>query len=121
MRLIKPRNNNGGIILQFTYSGERHSITPVPGGRFDNKEDLGNAQAIADLIMADIRVGQFDLSLARYGGLKQSQAGLDDAQERLKEIRQKQGTADFNDLWEKYKDFKAPMLAPTTLWLAKKG
>ena len=115
MRLIKPRNNNGGIILQFTYSGHRYSITPVPGGRFDNKEDLGNAQAIADLIMADIRVGQFDTTLARYGGLKQIQSGLDDAQERLKELRQKQGAADLKELWEKYREFKRPMLAPTTL------
>lgn len=116
MRAINPLKNNDGILLRFSYKGKRYSITPISGAKFDNPVDYAKVQDIAHQIMADIRVGQFDETLSRYGGnLKQIQANLDATQERLKELRQKQSKADMRDLWVKYRNFKAKSLARSTI------
>lgn len=113
---ITPRNNNGAIILQFSFKGKRYSLTPVPGGRFDNGLDLRRAQTVANLISADIAMGQFDPTLEKYGGgLTKAQAEIDNAQEKLKEIRASRSGADLKDLWKQYREFKRPQLAPSTL------
>jgi integrase len=113
---IIPQNDKGTIRLRWSFKGKRYSLVPVTGGRWDNALDRKRAEAIANLISADIAMGQFDPTLAKYGGgLKEAQRGLDDAQERLKELRQQRAGTDLRELWEKYKAFKAPQLAPTTL------
>ncbi|MCT0252334.1 MULTISPECIES: hypothetical protein [unclassified Synechocystis] len=115
-RQINPRDNNGGILLRWSFKGKSYSLTPVPGGRFDSAIDIKRAQSVANLISADIAMGQFDQTLAKYGGsLHKTQLAIDDAQERLKQLRQQRSEADLRELWEKYKAFKAPQLAPTTL------
>lgn len=116
MREINPLKNNDGILLRFSYKGKRYTITPVSGGKFDNPDDYSKSQDIANQIMADIRVGQFDETLSRYGGnLKQIQANLDATQEHLKELRQKQSKADIKELWAKYRNFKVKSLANSTI------
>jgi integrase len=113
---ISPQQNNGGIRLRWSFKGKRYSLVPVPGGRFDNSLDMKRAQTVANLISADIAMGQFDQTLAKYGGsLHKTQLAIDDAQERLKQLRQQRSEADLKELWEKYRAFKAPQLAPTTL------
>jgi integrase len=115
-RKISPQNDHGKIRLRWSHKGKRYSLAPVPGGEFGNAQDMRRAETVAALISADIAMGSFDLTLARYGGgLREAQRGIDDAQERLKELRQQRGQADLREIWEKYRDFKAPQLAPTTL------
>ncbi len=113
---ITPQNNNGAILLRWSFQKKRYALTPVPGGRFDNAIDRKRAEAVANLISADIAMGQFDPTLEKYGGsLHKTQLAIDDAQARLAELRQQRSEADLKELWEKYKVFKAPQLAPTTL------
>lgn len=113
---ITPQNNNGAILLRWSFQKKRYALTPVPGGRWENAIDRKRAEAVANLISADIAMGQFDPTLAKYGGsLHKTQLAIDDAQERLKQLRQQRSEADLRELWEKYKAFKAPQLAPTTL------
>lgn len=113
---INPQNDHGGIRLRWSVKGKRYSLVPVPGGIFGAPGDMKRAVTVANLISADVAMGQFDPTLVKYGGgLRETQRGLDEAQERLKEIRQKRAGADLKEIWEKYRDFKAPQLAPTTL------
>jgi integrase len=113
---ITPHNDHGLIRLRFSVKGKRYSLAPVPGGVFGHPPDMKRAMVVANLISADIAMGQFDSTLVRYGGgLRETQRGIDEAQERLKELRQKRTRADLRELWEKYRQFKAPQLAPTTL------
>ncbi|BFM38926.1 site-specific integrase [Synechocystis sp. LKSZ1] len=118
MREITPINNNGLLRLRFSVKGQRYSFNPVPGGRYDDPDDFKAAQAVALTIMGDVRTGNFDPTLAKYGGnLKVIQSGLDASQERLKELRAKQSQQDIRELWDKYREFKRPQLAPTTLMI----
>lgn len=66
MREIKPSNNNGAILIRFSVAGHRYHLSPIPGGRFDNKQDLKVAQAIATRISLDVLSGNFDGNLDRY-------------------------------------------------------
>jgi integrase len=115
MREIKPIDNNGGILFRFSVQGKRLAFTPIPGGKFDNSDDLKAAQAIAAQIEGDLRTGNFDPTLAKYGPTASIQKGIDAANQALKELREKQAGHDLKDLWERYKAFKIPMIAPTTL------
>lgn len=115
-RKISPQNDHGTIRLRWSVKGKRYSLVPVPGGIWGDAQDMKRATTVANLISADIAMGQFDPTLARYGGgLRETQRGIDEAQERLKELRQQRSGADLRELWEKFKEFKAPQLAPTTL------
>jgi hypothetical protein len=65
MRRIKPRNNNGRIILQFTnpITKKRESITC---GDWNNKTDRRHAENLAETIYTDYLKSQFDSTLDSY-------------------------------------------------------
>ena len=65
---ISPHNDHGGIRLRFSVKGKRYSLVPVAGGQWENVNDRKRAEAIANLISADIAMGNFDQTLAKYGG-----------------------------------------------------
>lgn len=114
MRAINPINNNGSIRLRFSVKGKRFNFSPIPGGKFDNADDFKAAQAIAAQIEGDIRTGNFDATLQKYGPTKSIQEGIDKANQALKELRQKQTAPDLKDLWARYENFKKPQVAHST-------
>ena len=115
-RGIVPQNNNGGIRLRFSVGGKRYSLDPIAGGKFENQIDLDRAVAIANLISSDIALGQFDSSLVKYGGARSDTAKqIREAQERLEREKREFENRQFLWVWEKYKAFKTPTLAPNTL------
>jgi len=61
---ITPRNNNGGIIIRFQYQGKQYSLSP--GGRYDDKLAIANAEKVASNIKTDILAGYFDATLDKY-------------------------------------------------------
>ena len=111
---INPVNNNGSIRIRFTLKGKTYSFNPVMGGEFKNPDDMRAAQAVAVQIEGDIRTGNFDPTLAKYGHTGKIQKGLDQANKALKELRDRQNAIGLSDLWEKYAEFKRPLLAPST-------
>lgn len=115
MRPITPKNNNGAIRIRFRLAGQQFSFNPIPGGHYDDPDDLKAALAIATQIEGDIRTGNFDPTLAKYGPTQSIQRGIDQANQALKELRHKRQGADLWELWKKYREFKAPQLAPSTL------
>ena len=115
MRAIKPINNNGGILFRFSVQGKRFAFTPIPGGKFDDPDDLKAAMAIAAQIEGDLRTGNFDATLKKYGPTHSTQVGINQANQALKELRQQQAGLDLKDLWAKYFDYKKPQLAPSTI------
>lgn len=66
MRDFHPHNCNGAIRLQFSVDGVRFSFFPLPGGRWESKDDRKQAEAIATRIKLDIKAGYFDPTLERY-------------------------------------------------------
>lgn len=66
MRQLAPRDNNGSIILRFTYLNERYSFNPVPGGKFSDKLVQAKAKEIASQIYQDCITGHFDSTLVKY-------------------------------------------------------
>lgn len=116
MREIKIFENQGGIRIRFRYGGRLYNLTPVPNGRYDDPDDRAAAEVVARQIAADIHLGQFDASLVRYGGaVRKIRRELAEGQKRLGELADKQARADVKQIWELYRTFKAPQLAPTTL------
>ena len=111
---ISPLENNGGIRLRFSVKGRRYSLVPVPGGVFGNPDDMRAAQAVAAQIEGDIRTGNFDPTLVKYGHTKDIQRGLDRASQALRELRDRQTGLMLTDLWERYGEFKRPLVAPIT-------
>lgn len=95
---IKPTNNNGSILLRFSYNGQRYAFNPIKGGDYENQKDLAKATAIGKQIKSDIELGEFDQSLAKYGWLKKIKPSLD-----------------LQKLWDKYRKFKEAFLSPSTL------
>lgn len=114
MRQINPVNNNGSIRIRFSLKGQTYSFNPVMGGEYKNANDMKAAMAVATQIEGDIRTGNFDPTLAKYGHTKPIQAGIDQAQADLKELRDKRTAIALWDLWERYAKFKKPLVAPST-------
>lgn len=118
MREITPIDNNGSILLRFTYDGERYAFTPIRGAKYSDPWDLKRVQAVATQIMSDMENGRFDKTLFFYRS--QSSESLQQQKERttrqLEEIRQNQKPkVDLKDLWHKYVEYKKPSLSPSTL------
>jgi integrase len=111
---INPVNNNGSIRIRFTLKGKTYTFNPVPGGEYKNSDDMRAAKAIAVQIEGDIRTGNFDQTLAKYGHIQSIQKGIDQAQADLKELRDRQTGLKLVDLWERYAKFKKPLVAPST-------
>ncbi|MBD2522112.1 tyrosine-type recombinase/integrase [Nostoc sp. FACHB-133] len=101
---IKPRNNNGGIIIRFQYQGKQYTLSP--GGRHDDKLAIANAERVASQIKTDILAGYFDYTLEKYQPrVKQA--------DNVVSINQ-QIVFNLKDLWEQYKVAKQARLAETT-------
>jgi integrase len=116
VREIKTFENHGGIKIRFCYAGRAYNITPVPGGRWDNPDDRAAADMVSRQIAADIHLGNFDLSLIRYGGnVRKIRRGLSDSQRELGERLDREARADILKIWQGYRAHRAPHLAPTTL------
>jgi integrase len=98
MKEIKPTNNNGSILLRFSYNGQRYSFNPIKGGDYSNQNHLAKAITIGKQIKFDIESGEFDPSLIKYGWLKKIKP-----------------TLDLQKLWDKYRKFKEAFLSPSTL------
>ncbi|ACK68615.1 integrase family protein [Gloeothece citriformis PCC 7424] len=101
MKKITPINNNGNILIRFSYQGKRYAFAPIKEGKYLNSWDLKRADAVCTQIMIDIELNQFDCSLSRY-----KQTGDTILLDKNPELK---------DLWKKYTDYKKPMLAPSTL------
>ncbi|MGV2830302.1 tyrosine-type recombinase/integrase [Myxosarcina sp. GI1(2024)] len=97
-------SRDNSIKLRFTYpKGKRHDINVAT----DTEEGWVNALRIAQAINADIELGQFDNTLAKYSP-KRSQA----LEINLKEPNIKK-------IWERYKELNKSRIAATTqnyLW-----
>ena len=101
---ITPRNNNGGIIIRFQYQGKQYSLSP--GGRYDDKLAIANAEKVASNIKTDILAGYFDPTLDKY----------------KPEVKQPNNIVSINkavalnlkELWEQYKLVKQASVAETT-------
>lgn len=98
MRKIKPTNNNGSILLRFSYNGQRYAFNPIKGGKYSIQKHLAKANVIAKQINIDILTGEFDHTLVKYGFREKPIVTLD-----LKEI------------WDKYREFKSSFISPSTL------
>lgn len=55
--IIKP---SGSLLIEFGYQKRRHQLAPVPGGRFDNPQDVAIANRVASEIEQSIKLGKFD-------------------------------------------------------------
>ena len=66
MRDITPRNNNGSLLLRFTYADKRYNFNPLPGAKYDDKIAYKTACGIAERIRLDCITGNFDPTLAKY-------------------------------------------------------
>ena len=115
-RQINPLNDRGAIRLQFSVKGKRYSL--YTGGRWDDPDDRSRGEILARQIEGDLKTGNFDPTLQKYGGgLRQIQKNLDDAQERMKELRAQESRATLGHLWPLYRDFKAKSLKHSTIAL----
>jgi len=116
MREIKVFDNRGGIRIRFRVGGKTYNLSPIPGGKWDDLGDRTAAEIIARQIAADIHLGNFDPTLQRYGGgLRNVRRGLEESQRRLREVTTVRSGETILSIWGKYREFKRPLLAPTTL------
>ena len=118
MKEITPINNNGSILLRFTYDGERYAFTPVRGAKYSDQWDLRRVEAIATTILTDIEAGIFDKTLFKYKSQSSDslQQQIERTRKQLSEIRQhEKPKIDLKDLWNKYVEYKKPSLSPSTL------
>jgi len=88
MKEITPVNNNGSIVLRFTYGDVRHSFNPVPKGRYGDHLAMSKAHEIARKVYQDCITGYFDPTYAKYNpestkGRTASDAKRDAAEARL--------------------------------------
>lgn len=121
MREITPRENNGSIILRFSYADKRYSFNPVPGSSFSDKLALAKAEEIANRIYQDCITGYFDSTLTKYkpnamqGRTKE--AAIRDAEE-AKEIvaaRLSVNAVNLLQLFEDFTQFKSKTLASNSM------
>lgn len=121
MREITPRNNNGSIILRFSYAGERYSFNPTPGGSYDDKLALAKAEEIASKIYQDCITGYFDTTLTKYkpNSLKgrTKEAAIQDAEEakRTVDARLSVNAVDLLQLFDDYAQFKSKTLKANSM------
>lgn len=57
-REIKPRNNNGSILIRFSYQGQNYTLSGF--GAFTDRVALSSAKAVCSQIMADIASRNFN-------------------------------------------------------------
>ncbi|MBE9206646.1 site-specific integrase [Nostoc sp. LEGE 06077] len=121
MREISLRNNNGSILLRFTYAGERYSFNPVPGGSYSDKLALAKAEEIANKVYQDCITGYFDPTLTKYkpSAMKSrsKESALQDYEE-AKEIiaaRESVNAVNLLKLFEDYTQFKSKTLKSNSM------
>lgn len=121
MKDIKPRNNNGSIIIQFSVNKRRFSFNPVPGGRWDEPRAMKKAEEIANQISLDILSGNFDPTMGKYKPNMHRGRTAADAQRDLDEARRIQAerdavnAANLPDLFKRFTEFKAKTLKSNSL------
>ncbi len=108
MRQINPKNNNGSIILKFSYMGTIWTYTPVPNGKFNNQHDLDKAKGIAAFIYDDCVNGCFDSTFKKYKRNNQEFA----VKNKIAEL-----TNDVNllELFDEFTNFKSRELRTNSL------
>ncbi|WP_445632358.1 Tyr recombinase domain-containing protein [Nostoc sp. DSM 114161] len=121
MREIKVRNNNGWIIIRFTYAGKQYSFNPAPGSKYTDKLAIAKSEEIANRIRQDCIAGYFDPTLTKYkpnalqGRTKE--AAIQDAEEAKAIIaaRLSVNAVDLLQLFEDYTLFKSKTLASNSM------
>lgn len=112
---MRVTNNNGGIRIQFWVDGTRYSLTPIKGGRYDSALDLALANEKAEQILRDIKTNQFDPTLDRYrSGIRKMAEAAKESSKRLEKLARVTAEVDLKTLWERYQQFKKPLVSPTT-------
>lgn len=115
-RTIKPDNDKGAVRLRFSVKGKRYCI--YTGGNWEDADDRKRAEVIAAQIEGDLKTGNFDPSLKKYGGgLRETQKRLDQAQEEMKQLRARAARETLSHLWPLYRNFKARTLAASSIAL----
>lgn len=121
MREIIPRENNGSIILRFSYAGKRYSFSPVPSGSYSDKLALAKAQEIANRIYQDCVAGYFDPALTKYKpnslGKRSAKDALQDLEEAKAIIAERESINAINllRLFEDYTKFKSKTLKSNSM------
>ncbi|MEH2265601.1 site-specific integrase [Nostoc sp.] len=121
MREITPRDNNGSIVLRFSYAGKRYSFNPTPGSSYSDKLAIAKAEEIAHRIYQDCITGYFDSTLTKYkpnamqGRTKE--AAIQDAQEAREIVaaRLSVNAVDLLQLFEDYTQFKSKTLKANSM------
>lgn len=108
MRQINPKENNGSIILAFSYMGTRWTYTPVPNGKFSNQHDLAKARGIAAFIYDDCVNGCFDPTFQKYKRNKQEGTLKDKNNELSNEVN-------LLELFNDFTNFKSQRLRVNSL------
>ncbi|MBW4686919.1 MAG: site-specific integrase [Komarekiella atlantica HA4396-MV6] len=121
MQEITPRDNNGSIILRFSFGGKRYSFNPVPGGNYDDKLAIAKAEEIANRIYQDCIAGYFDSTLTKYKPHSLKRRSASDALADLEEARatiaarESVNAVDLLKLFEDYTQFKSKTLKANSM------
>ncbi|WP_339376251.1 tyrosine-type recombinase/integrase [Calothrix sp. NIES-2098] len=121
MRQITPRDNNGSIILRFSFEGKRYAFNPVPNGSYTDKLSLAKAVEIAQKVYQDCLTGHFDPTLTKYKPLalkgRTAQDALDDMEEAKRIVAEREAVNAVNllTLFEDFTIFKSKTLKSNSL------
>lgn len=63
---LKPSNNRGNLVIEFSLNLKKYKFAPVLKGKFDNVPDYRQACLACEQIEWDIRRGEFDTTLDKY-------------------------------------------------------
>ncbi len=113
MRDITPRNNNGSLLLRFTYADKRYNFNPLPGAKYDDNIAYKTACGIAERIRLDCITGNFDPTLAKYKP-QQVKSSINDVLNSTVK-HPKVNAVNLMKLFEEYISFKRKNLSENTL------